>query len=74
MKNEAPYAEVCIGKFYQNTTNHTSLLLIVVNNLTNEGKYSYRGSYPVKRYNYTLSLIRNFVSPRQKESFCFEIP
>jgi len=47
--------------------------LWVVNNLTNEEKYSYGVSYTVKRYDYTFRLIRNYVSPRQKESCCFEI-
>jgi len=55
----------CVGKFYQNTQ-QTIHHLWAVNILTNEEKYSYGGSYTVKRYNSTFRLIRNFVSPRQK--------
>ena len=52
----------------QQTIHH----LWVVNVFTNEEKYSYGGSYTVKRHNYPFRLIRNFVLPRRKKVAVFK--
>jgi len=54
MRNEAPYAEVWIGKLRQNTTAFRG-----VNILTHEEKYSYGASYRASTEKVLFMLMRD---------------
>jgi len=60
-RNEAPYAEVGIGKLRQNrgqNTRHRTALR-GVNILTYREKYSYGASYRVRTHEFLFTLMRN---------------
>jgi len=66
-RNEAPYAELWIGKLRQNTKRRRLQHLWGVNILTYEQKGSYGASYRVKTHKFLCTLVRDTDVPHFTE-------